>query len=77
MTETHENQIAFLRHRLEGVCDRLEDIKDQKQQALDGLPEALQESEHGDKILNKIDSLDSAYDYIFNAIELLEAMNNK
>lgn len=61
-------ELSDAKSKLEKLSARIETVLDEEQYAFDNLPEGIQDSERGDIMQRNVDSLESAYDGIDNAI---------
>ena len=73
MNNTRRKTLCQIIEQLEELQAQVEDVKDEEQEALDNLPESIQESDQGTRMANNVDCLESALSYFE---DLLEALND-
>ena len=74
MNKTRRTAIKKVFEQLEELMATVEVIRDEEQDAFDNLPESFQSSERGETMEENIDALDSAYNSIEEAKDLLEEL---
>ncbi len=67
MNKHRRKRIEDVISQLEILASEIEEIQSEEEEAYDNLPIALQESERGERMLEAVDSLSSA----FNDLELI------
>lgn len=60
MNNDRRNRLQEVKESLDDVISQIEEIKDEEQEALDNMPESLQQSERGAKMQTAIDTMDEA-----------------
>ena len=70
MNAQQRKLLAELRDELTIIMDKIEQIKEEEK--YDNLPEALQDSEKGDKFQENIDTLDDVWNTLSDACDTLE-----
>ena len=55
---------------------RIEDVKDEEENAYDSLPESIQDSERGENMQEAIDTLDTACDSIDTVVDSVDETIN-
>ena len=73
MNSERRNGIQEIRDSLDDIISRIEELKDEEQDALDNMPEGLQWSARGDKMQEAIGSMDNAGSSIEKARQSLGA----
>lgn len=74
MNKARRTAIKKVFEQLEELMATVEVIRDEEQDAFDNLPESFQSSERGETMEENIDTLDSAYNSIEEAKDLLEEL---
>ena len=74
MNKYRRTVIAELLEQLVEVCDNLEAVKDEEEEALENFPENLRYSERGEAMQEAFDNLEEAHGAIAEAINLLESI---
>lgn len=72
MNNARRAQLKSIRADLDALKERLVAVRDDEQEAYDGLPDSLRESERGtamDEALGELDSADNALDEAISSIE--------
>ena len=69
MNKQRRELIAAIRDDLEGLQARVEELRDEEQDAYDNLPESLQDADQGQRIEEARSHLDDAVTEIVNAID--------
>lgn len=64
--------VAELLNQLVELCDNLEEIKSEEEEALENYPENLRYSERGEAMQEAVDNLEEAHGAISEAIDLLQ-----
>ena len=72
MNMVRRNTIREIRETLSGQLDRLEDALNEEREYYDNMPEGLQGSERGEAAEEAIDTLESAYTAIDEAINYFD-----
>ncbi len=72
MNKDRRKSIDALISQIEGVKSAIEGIRDEEQQSLDNLPEAMQDGGLGQKMPEAVDNLESAMDVLDEAVNSLE-----
>lgn len=76
MNKSRRKKIDGIIEKLRGLKEELDDLKDEEEEALDNLPQSIQESEKGEEMQTGIDALEEAGDdlecIICNLEELVE-----
>ena len=73
MNSERRNGIQEIRDSLDDIISRIEELKDEEQDALDNMPEGLQWSARDDKMQEAIGSMDNAVSSIEKARQSLGA----
>lgn len=73
MNSERRNGIQEIRDSLDDIISRIEELKDEEQDALDNMPEGLQWSARGDKMQEAIGSMGNAVSSIEKARQSLGA----
>lgn len=60
MNKARRNRIAEVQNQLEALKQDIDSILEEEQEALDNMPESLQDSERGQAMQEVIDALESA-----------------
>lgn len=63
--------------RLNEICEELENIKSEEEEALENIPENMQESERTSNMQDTIDEIDSAISSVIDASEYVESAINE
>lgn len=75
MNKNDRKQVAEWSDKLDKIKSEIEAMKEEQGERFDNLPEGIQESERGDRILDAIENLGYSVDSIEEAIDSLnEAM---
>ena len=74
MNKYRRKVIAELLEQLIEICDNLEAVKDEEEEALENYPENLKYSERGEAMQEAFDNLEEAHGSISEAIDLLESI---
>lgn len=72
MNAQQRKLLAELRDELTIIMDKIEQIKEEEEEKYYNLPEALQDSEKGDKFQENIDTLDDVWNALSDACDTLE-----
>jgi len=72
MNAQQRKLLAELRDELTIIMDKIEQIKEEEEEKYYNLPEALQDSEKGDKFQENIDTLDDVWNTLSDACDTLE-----
>lgn len=72
MNKARRNRIIEIIDTLTLMNEEINIIMDEEQEALEAMPEPLQESDRGDAMQEAIDNLSSAMDSVQEAIDSLE-----
>lgn len=72
MNKARRAAIEKIRDKLMDLCEEIEQVKDEEQEAFDNMPEGLQSSERGKAMESAISSLEEAYDSVDSAVCCLE-----
>ena len=70
-------EISTIIDELDDILFHVNCIKDDEEKKLDNMPESLQDSERGEQMQEGIDTLESAYDSISDAIDYLQELVNQ
>ncbi len=73
MNKDRRKRIDEIHTALEQWVSMIEDLESEEQDAFDGMPDGLQDSERGQVSQSAIDSLVDARDSLTNALDALEA----
>lgn len=60
MNNDRRNRLQEVKESLDDMISQIEEIKDEEQDALDNMPENLQQSKRSDKMQTAIDTMDEA-----------------
>ncbi|MDR2002120.1 MAG: hypothetical protein LBQ74_03745 [Prevotella sp.] len=60
MNNARRKKIEDINDELGKLLERLEELRDEEQEAYDNLPEGIQDSERGENMYNAIDNIESA-----------------
>lgn len=71
MNKNRRNEIRGLIDQLTDINAQLDILKSEEEEALENLPESLQDSERGENMQNCIDNMEYAYDAIDSCIDYL------
>lgn len=74
MNKYRRKVIAELLEPLIEICDNLEMVKDEEEEALENYPENLKYSERGEAMQEAFDNLEEAHGAISEAIDLLQSI---
>ena len=74
MNKYRKKVIAELLEQLIEICDNLEMVKDEEEEALENYPENLKYSERGEAMQEAFDNLEEAHGTISEAIDLLQSI---
>jgi len=72
MNEARRKAIKVAQTKLDELSTYVENLRDEEQDYLDNMPEALANGDKGDAAQTVVDSLTEVVDYIAQAIEQLE-----
>lgn len=76
MNKNRRKMIRKIVEQLGGLKEELDNVKDEEQEALDSMPENLQESERGEEMQTAIDVMEDACgdleSILYNLGEMLE-----
>lgn len=72
MNKARRNRIIEIIDTLTLMNEEINILMDEEQEALEAMPESLQESDRGDAMQEAIDNLSSAMDSVQEAIDSLE-----
>lgn len=61
MNNDRRKRIEKVQEQIEGLLAEIEELRDEEQEALENLPESLQETERGERMQTAVDALDEAY----------------
>lgn len=71
MNNTRRKQIQGIIDKLEDLKSEIENLKDEEQEAFDNSPEGIQASERGEAMETAVYNLEEGYDNIDMAIDFL------
>lgn len=71
MNKHRRRKLCAIKQDLSAIQGTLQDILDEEEEAFDGFPENLQESERGQAMQNAVDCMTEALDYLEEASDLL------
>ena len=71
MNQTQAKQIQFIISELEGLADKVVEVKDALQEKMDNASESYPESDAGQKLQEEIDALENAGDEFDSLINSL------
>jgi len=71
MNNTRRKQIQGIIDKLEDLKCNIESLKDEEQEAFDNLPEGIQASERGEAMESAVYNLEEGYDIIDMVIDFL------
>ena len=74
MNKHRRTVIAELLEQLIEICDNLEAVKDEEEEALENFPENLRYSERGEAMQEAFDNLEEAHGAISEAVDLLQSI---
>lgn len=74
MNKYRRTVIAELLEQLIEICDNLEAVKDEEEEALESFPENLRYSERGEAMQEAFDNLEEAHGAISEAVDLLQSI---
>lgn len=74
MNKYRRTVIAELLEQLIEICDNLEAVKDEEEEALENFPENLRYSERGEAMQEAFDNLEEAHGAISEAVDLLQSI---
>jgi hypothetical protein len=77
MNKDRRKRIDTIYAELEQWVSMIEDLESEEQDAFDGMPEGLQDSERGQTSQSAIDSLVDARDSLTNALDALDAARSE
>lgn len=72
MNKARRSAIEKIRDKLMDLCEEIEQVKDEEQEAFGNMPEGLQSSERGEAMESAISGLEEAYDNVNSAVCSLE-----
>lgn len=72
MNNTRRKSIKSIYDRLEELMQEIEAMQEEEQEALDNLPESLQEGERGQAMQEAADNLECAASSVQDALDYLE-----
>jgi len=72
MNAKRRREIKKIKEQLSDLALKLEELKDQEQEAYDNLPESLQQGERGEKMESAINELDEVINDLQYADDKLE-----
>jgi hypothetical protein len=72
MNKARRNKLNTLISTLESAASDIEALRDEEQEAFDNMPEGLQQSDRGQRMLEIICSLDEAFDSAENAKDAID-----
>lgn len=72
MNKERRNRLQEVKESLDDVITQIEELKDEEQEALDNMPESLQQTELGDKMQTAIDTMDEAISAIGDVQQTLD-----
>ncbi len=64
--------ISQMRDKVQEILDKLEEIREEEQDALDNLPEGLRDGERGQDMQAAVDSMGEAFDALETLAEALD-----
>lgn len=76
MNKQRRKKVESVFDQLQALIMKLEEIRDEEQDAFDNLPEGIQASERGEQMEEHISQMESAIDDIENAKSGLEEVFN-
>lgn len=74
MNKDRRNKLVDLSMRLTAIKAELEEVKDGEQEALDNMPESLQDGERGQKMAGNVEIMDDVIDYLDQSDESLSSL---
>lgn len=74
MNKHRRTVIAEILEQLIEICDNLETVKDEEEEALENFPENLRYSERGEAMQKAKDNLEETLDGVNEAIDLLQSI---
>lgn len=74
MNKSRRKALEGIIEKIRGLKEELDDVKDEEQEALDNLPQGIQESERGEEMMNGIEVLEDAGDDLESIICNLEEL---
>lgn len=72
MNKQRRKKIDAIIEKLSCLLDEVEDVRQEEEEALDNMPESLQETERYEAMQTAVDNLDTVVSGIEEFIELLE-----
>ena len=69
MNDFRRKRLDYLKDKLADICDEIEIIREEEENAFDNLPESLQESERGEAMQNAVYQLEEISDNLQQIIE--------
>jgi hypothetical protein len=69
MNDFRRKRLDYLKDKLADICDEIEIIREEEENAFDNLPESLQESERGEAIQHAVYQLEEISDNLQQIIE--------
>jgi molecular chaperone GrpE (heat shock protein) len=69
MNDFRRKRLDYLKDKLADICDEIEIIREEEENAFDNLPESLQESERGEAIQDAVYQLEEISDNLQQIIE--------
>lgn len=72
MNKSRRKKIEEIIEQLEALSLEIEEIRDEEDTAYENLPESMQNSEKGDKMMEATSNIDEAIDNISDAVSALK-----
>jgi molecular chaperone GrpE (heat shock protein) len=69
MNDFRRKRLDYLKDKLADICDEIEIIREEEENAFDNLPESLQDSERGEAIQDAVYQLEEISDNLQQIIE--------
>lgn len=74
MNKERRAKLVDLRERLTAIKAELEEVKDGEQDALDNMPENMQDGERGQQMAGNVEIMDDVIDYLDQSDESLSSL---
>lgn len=74
MNKERRAKLVDLRERLTAIKAELEEVKGGEQDALDNMPESLQDGERGQQMSGNVEIMDDVIDYLDQSDESLSSL---
>ena len=74
MNKERRAKLVDLRERITAIKAELEEVKDGEQDAIDNMPESLQDGERGQAMAGNVEIIDDVIDYLDQSEESLSSL---